>query len=50
MVTYVFDACTVFRYLDDQAGSDRVEEILTEAVLGKAKVILSVIRGSVFPQ
>ena len=31
MVTYVLDASAVLRYLDDEAGSDRVAEIIRVA-------------------
>ncbi|MBS1800389.1 MAG: PIN domain-containing protein [Acidobacteria bacterium] len=43
MVTYVLDASAVLRYLDDEAGAERVEQIVKKHVAGKARVAISTI-------
>ena len=37
MVTYALDASAVLRYLDDDAGSDRVAEIIESHLAGPAR-------------
>ncbi len=43
MVTYALDASAVLRYLDGEAGSVRVAEIIKEHLGGRHKVIVSAI-------
>lgn len=43
MVTYALDSSALLRYLDDEAGSARVEEIINEHLGGHCQVILSAI-------
>lgn len=44
MTRYVLDASSLIRYVDDQAGSARVEEILAECVAGRADVCISAVQ------
>lgn len=44
MTRYVLDASALIRYIDDEAGSNRVEEILGECVAGKAVLCISAIQ------
>jgi len=39
MVTYVLDSSAVLRYLHDQAGSDRIAEILTGHLAGNCQAM-----------
>lgn len=41
MVTYVVDSSAVLRYLHNQAGSDRVAEIIKEHLAGDCAVMIS---------
>jgi predicted nucleic acid-binding protein len=41
MKTYVFDASALFAFLRDKPGAPKVEELLTEARRGRAKVLMS---------
>jgi PIN domain nuclease of toxin-antitoxin system len=41
MVTYVLDSSAVLRYLHNQAGSDRVAEIIKEYLAGVCEVVIS---------
>jgi predicted nucleic acid-binding protein len=41
MVTYVLDSSAVLRYLDNEAGADRVAHIIKLHVLGVARVVVS---------
>jgi predicted nucleic acid-binding protein len=41
MKTYVFDASALFAFLRDRPGASKVEELLTEARRGRAKVAMS---------
>ncbi len=43
MVTYALDASAVLRYLDDEAGSDRVAEIIKFHLEGSCRAIISAI-------
>lgn len=43
MVTYALDASAVLRYLDDEAGSERVAEIIKSHLDGSCKAIISAI-------
>ncbi|MBZ5652917.1 MAG: PIN domain-containing protein [Acidobacteriia bacterium] len=43
MVTYALDASAVLRYLDDEAGSDRVAEIIKSHLGGNCKAIISAV-------
>jgi predicted nucleic acid-binding protein len=49
MKTYVFDASALFAFLRDKPGAPKVEEILTEARRGRAKVLMSAVNyGEVY--
>ena len=41
MVTYVLDASAVLRYLDDEAGAQRVSEIIKSHLAGRCEVVIS---------
>src|ERR1051326_769145 len=41
MVTYVLDASAVLRYLDDEAGAQRVSEIIKVHLAGRCEVAIS---------
>jgi PIN domain nuclease of toxin-antitoxin system len=41
MVTYVLDSSAVLRYLDGEAGSDRVSEIIKGHLNGKCEAVIS---------
>jgi predicted nucleic acid-binding protein len=41
MTTYVLDSSALLRYIDDEAGADRVEEIFGACVAGQADVHIS---------
>jgi PIN domain nuclease of toxin-antitoxin system len=41
MVTYVLDSSAVLRYLHNQAGSDRVAEILNRHLAGDCEAVIS---------
>jgi predicted nucleic acid-binding protein len=41
MVTFVLDASAILRFLDGEAGVDRVKEIFTRALRHECKVIVS---------
>jgi predicted nucleic acid-binding protein len=43
MVTYALDASAVLRYLDDEAGSERVAEIIKSHLGGACKAIISAV-------
>ncbi len=43
MVTYALDASAVLRYLDGEAGSDRVTEIIKAHLGGSCRVIVSAV-------
>lgn len=43
MVTYVLDASAILRFLDDEAGADRVEQIIKRHITGKDHVMISAI-------
>jgi predicted nucleic acid-binding protein len=44
MTTYVLDSSALIRYIDDEAGADRVEGLLKACVAGKAKVWISAVQ------
>lgn len=44
MVTYVFDASAILRYLDGEAGGNRVNEILKELMRGSCRVMISAVQ------
>lgn len=45
----VLDASAVVTFLEDRAGADKVEEILTHGVAGKAELLMSVVNwGEVY--
>lgn len=44
MTKYVLDASSLIRYIDNEAGSSRVEEILAECVAGRADVFVSAVQ------
>jgi len=41
MKAYILDASALLRYIDDEAGAERVEDILTVCVSGKADLCIS---------
>lgn len=41
MVTYVLDASAILRYLDNEAGADRVAAIIKAHIGGEARVVVS---------
>ena len=43
MVTYALDASAVLRYLDGEAGSARVSQILKDHIAGRHKAVISAI-------
>lgn len=43
MVTYALDASALLRYLDDEAGSDRVAEIIKLHMSGNCRAIVSAV-------
>jgi len=44
MTRYVLDSSSLIRYVDNEAGSTRVEEILGECVAGEAAICLSAVQ------
>ena len=44
MIAYVLDASAVLRFVDDEPGSERVEEILRAGVSGGARIIISALQ------
>lgn len=44
MKKYVLDASSLIRYVDNQAGASRVEEILAECVAGRASICISAVQ------
>jgi predicted nucleic acid-binding protein len=49
MKTYVFDASALFAFLRDRPGASKVEDLLTEANRGRAKVLMSAVNyGEVY--
>lgn len=43
MVTYVLDTSAILRYLDDEAGADRVSEIIADHLDGKCLIAVSAV-------
>ncbi len=43
MVTYALDASAILRYLDGEAGSDRVKQIIKGHLAGTGRVVVSAI-------
>jgi predicted nucleic acid-binding protein len=41
MMTYVLDSSAILRYLDDEAGADRVAEIIKSHLSGRCSAIIS---------
>lgn len=41
MVTYILDSSAILRYLDDEAGSQRVSEIIKSHLAGRCEALLS---------
>lgn len=49
MKTYVFDASALFAFLRDKPGASNIEDLLTEAKRGRAKVLMSAVNyGEVY--
>ena len=49
MKTYVLDASALFAFLRDKPGASKVDEILKEAIQGRAKVLMSAVNfGEVY--
>src|ERR1039458_8922245 len=44
MTNYVLDASSLIRYIDNEAGASRMEEILSECVAGRATVCVSAVQ------
>jgi predicted nucleic acid-binding protein len=44
MTKYVLDSSALLRYVDDEAGADRVAEILAACVAGRAKVLVTAVQ------
>jgi len=44
MTHYVFDSSAVIRYLDDEAGAERVDPIVRECVAGRVQISVSAIQ------
>ena len=44
MIAYVIDSSALLRFVDDEAGSKRVEEILKAAISGRAQVSISAVQ------
>ena len=44
MIKYVLDSSSLIRYIDNEAGADRLEAILGECVSGEAAVLISAIQ------
>jgi PIN domain nuclease of toxin-antitoxin system len=44
MTKYVLDASSLIRYIDNEAGASRMEEILAECVAGRASVCISAVQ------
>ena len=42
-MTYVLDASSLLRFLDDEAGAGRIEDLLNKARLGGNALLLSAI-------
>ena len=43
MVTYVFDASAILRFLDNEAGAARVEEIIADFMDGDCQIVISAV-------
>jgi predicted nucleic acid-binding protein len=43
MVTYVLDASAILRYLDGEAGADRVEDVIKGHLAGNNRIIVAAI-------
>jgi PIN domain nuclease of toxin-antitoxin system len=44
MTAYVLDSSALLRYIDNEAGADRIEGILIDTVAGQAKVCISAVQ------
>jgi len=44
MIVYVLDSSALLRYVDDEAGAERVEEILRASVAGQAEISISAVQ------
>ncbi len=44
MIKYVLDSSSLIRYIDNESGADRLEEILGESVAGHAAVLVPAIQ------
>lgn len=43
MVTYVLDASAILRFLDDEAGAARIEEVIADSMDGKCRIAVSAV-------
>ena len=43
MVTYILDSSAILRYLDGEAGSDRVSEIIKSHLAGTSEAVISAV-------
>lgn len=48
MTTYVLDSSAVIRFIDNEAGAARVEEIIAEGIAGRASLVMSAIHWGEF--
>jgi PIN domain nuclease of toxin-antitoxin system len=44
MTAYILDSSALLRYVDDEAGAERVEELLGACVAGKARLCISAVQ------
>jgi uncharacterized protein len=49
MKTYVFDASSLLRFIEDESGAVRIEELLNQAQNGRVRIVLSAVNwGEVY--
>ncbi len=44
MIAYILDSSALIRYIDDEEGAERVEELLSACVAGKAEICISAVQ------
>jgi len=44
MTTYILDSSALIRYADDEAGAERVEELISACVAGRANLFISAVQ------
>lgn len=40
---YIFDACALFAFLNDEEGADKIEDLLNQSVAGNISVSMSIV-------